>query len=190
MFPVSGLQLLVILFVAAVVVGPSRLPAVASTISRWVKASRRELAKLRATLDDEVGDELKDFDFSKLDVRQYDPRRMIREAVQEELDEWKELIRPLGTPSDTPATEQSVTADTFAAGASDHCDGTAISAQRRSTLSAARQPAARRVSHWWVSQQPTSRAATKRMRTARHRNSCHGQRRAEDDSASCARNPG
>lgn len=103
MFGISGLQLLLILFVIAVVVGPSRLPTVAATVTKWVKTSRVQLSKLRETLDDEVGEDLKDLDLSKLDVRQYDPRKLIREAVQEELDEWKELIRPLGTENPTPS---------------------------------------------------------------------------------------
>ncbi|MDO5728241.1 MAG: twin-arginine translocase TatA/TatE family subunit [Actinomycetaceae bacterium] len=117
MFGISGLQLLLILFVVAVVVGPSRLPTVAATITKWVKTSRVQLAKLRETLDEEVGEDLKDLDLSKLNVRQYDPRRMIREAVQEELDEWKQLVSPLGmdkpkpSPSRPPAPRSPAVSD-------------------------------------------------------------------------------
>lgn len=103
MFGISGLQLLLILFVISVVVGPSRLPTVAATVTKWVKTSRVQLSKLRETLDEEVGDDLKDLDLSKLNVRQYDPRKMIREAVQEELDEWKQLVSPLGMDKPKPS---------------------------------------------------------------------------------------
>lgn len=171
MFPVSGLQLLLILFVVAVVVGPSRLPAVASTITRWVKASRRELAKLRATLNDEVGDELKDLDLSKLDVRQYDPRRMIREAVQEELDEWKELIRPLGTESQQPSAARPVTPQMPSTGHIADQSSTSASAesQSRANFPAERRVRSRLTPRLRASQQPTSRSAALRIRNARNR---------------------
>lgn len=171
MFPVSGLQLLLILFVVAVVVGPSRLPAVAANVSRWVKASRRELAKLRATLNDEVGDELKDLDLSKLDVRQYDPRRMIREAVQEELDEWKELIRPLGTESDTTTPQEVVTSRTPSTGhiAEGAIGSSAISSRDSASHSAEIRKITRSTPRLRASQQPTARSAAQRIRNARRR---------------------
>lgn len=85
-----------ILLVITLVVGPSRLPAITETVTRWIKRLRIQLTKWRANLDAEIGDDLKGVDLSKLDPRLYDPRRMIREAVQEEMDEWKKLVGPLG----------------------------------------------------------------------------------------------
>lgn len=97
-----------ILVVAMLVVGPSRLPAVAANVTKLVKRTRVELTKWRAVLDSEMGEDFKQMDLSKLDPRQYDPRRLIREAVQEEMDEWKKLMNPLSDvsaqPSRTPRT--------------------------------------------------------------------------------------
>lgn len=101
MFGISGGELLVILVVIMIVVGPSRLPEVTATVAKWVKRARVQLTKIRQNLDDEVGEDLRDIDLTKLDPRQYDPRRMIREAVAEEMDEWKKLMSPLGQSAGT-----------------------------------------------------------------------------------------
>lgn len=87
---------MVILVVIMLVVGPSRLPKITETVTRWIKRLRIQLTKWRANLDSEIGEDFKDLDLTKLDPRQYDPRRLIREAVQEEMDEWKKLMGPLG----------------------------------------------------------------------------------------------
>lgn len=104
-FSISGGEFLVILVVIMLVVGPSRMPAVAKGVTRIVKSTRLQLTKWRASLDDQMGDDFKQVDLSKLDPRQYDPRRLIREAVQEEMDEWKKLMNPLAPmpPSSRPS---------------------------------------------------------------------------------------
>lgn len=90
--PISGAELIVILLVLTIIIGPSRMPEAAKSISKWIRAGRLQLAKLKAELN-ESGD-FSDIDFSALDPRQYDPRRLVKEAVAEELDEWKELLAP------------------------------------------------------------------------------------------------
>lgn len=92
---------MVILVVIMLVVGPSNLPKVTETVTRWIKRLRIQLTKWRANLDAEIGDDFKDVDLTKLDPRLYDPRRLIREAVQEEMDEWKKLMGPLGDQGST-----------------------------------------------------------------------------------------
>lgn len=108
-FSISGGEFLVILVVIMLVVGPSRMPAVAKGVTRIVKSTRLQLTKWRAALDDQMGDDFKQVDLSKLDPRQYDPRRLIREAVQEEMDEWKKLMNPLSPmpPSSRPSAPKS-----------------------------------------------------------------------------------
>lgn len=83
------------MLVLLVIIGPSRLPEVTNTLTKWVKNARVQLTKLRASLDGEVGDDLRNLDLSAFNVRQYDPRNVIRKAVQEELQEWKDLVNPL-----------------------------------------------------------------------------------------------
>lgn len=95
-FSISSGEFLVIFLVIMLVVGPSRLPAVAKNVTRFVKRARVQLTKWRQSLDSEIGDDFKQVDLTKLDPRLYDPRRLVREAVQEEMDEWKKLMNPLG----------------------------------------------------------------------------------------------
>lgn len=102
MFGISGPEILVISVVLLVIMGPSRLPEVTSTLTKWVKNARVQLTKLRANLDGEMGEDLRNLDLSVLNVRQYDPRNIIRQAVQEEMEEWRQLVNPLAPAKKTP----------------------------------------------------------------------------------------
>ncbi|WIK64700.1 twin-arginine translocase TatA/TatE family subunit [Gleimia hominis] len=115
MFGISGAEFLVIAVVIVVVVGPSRLPEVTRTLTRWVKKLRVQLTKVRASLDSEVGDDLRNMNLSALDVRQYDPRRIVREAVQEEMDEWRKLVGPFGQANASSQANAQATAHANAA---------------------------------------------------------------------------
>lgn len=92
--PISGAELIVILLVLTIIIGPSGMPQAAKSIATWIRAGRLQLAKLKAELN-ENGD-FDGIDFAALDPRQYDPRHLVKEAVAAELDEWKELLSPFG----------------------------------------------------------------------------------------------
>ncbi|MGC5165706.1 Sec-independent protein translocase protein TatB [Luteimicrobium sp. DT211] len=79
MADVNGGELLVILVVAIVVIGPTRLPRYAEEAGRWVRRARDVARGLRARVDDELGAD--GVDWSALDPRQYDPRRVVRDAL-------------------------------------------------------------------------------------------------------------
>lgn len=74
-------KLLVIAVIAVIIVGPERLPAVAETLGRWARRLRSFAGDARTRLKDELGEEFSEEDWRKLDPRQYDPRRIIREAL-------------------------------------------------------------------------------------------------------------
>jgi sec-independent protein translocase protein TatB len=78
-FGINGGELLVLLLVAAVVVGPERLPRYAEQLARWVRSWRATLMTARERLADELGEQ--DVDWTALDPRRYDPRRIVREAL-------------------------------------------------------------------------------------------------------------
>ncbi|MFW2513944.1 twin-arginine translocase TatA/TatE family subunit [Demequina sp. SO4-13] len=80
MFGINGGELLVLILIAIVVVGPERMPEYARQLREWVLGVRAAVDKGRAQLKAEVGD---DVDWEKLDPRQYDPRRIVREALYE-----------------------------------------------------------------------------------------------------------
>jgi sec-independent protein translocase protein TatB len=71
-------KVLVIGVIAAILIGPERLPRYAEGLARWTGRARDFLRGARTRVQEEVGD---DMDWRKLDPRQYDPRRIIREAL-------------------------------------------------------------------------------------------------------------
>ena len=78
-------KLLVIAVIAAFVVGPERLPKYAETLANVTKRARTWLSTARTRVKDEMGDDFDDLDWRTLDPRQYDPRRIIREALLDDV---------------------------------------------------------------------------------------------------------
>ncbi|WP_345803094.1 Sec-independent protein translocase TatB [Microbacterium sp. AZCO] len=74
-------KLLVIGVIAALLVGPERLPRYAETLARFTTRAREYLRGARDRVKEEMGDEFDDVDWRTLDPRRYDPRRIIREAL-------------------------------------------------------------------------------------------------------------
>lgn len=77
-------KLLIILVIAVFLIGPDRLPALAAQLARLVKTLRGFANGARDRMREEMGDEFDEVDWRKLDPRQYDPRRIIREALLED----------------------------------------------------------------------------------------------------------
>ncbi len=74
-------KLLVIAVIAAFLIGPERLPRYAEALARFTNRSREFLRGARTRVKEEMGPEFDEVDWRKLDPRQYDPRRIIREAL-------------------------------------------------------------------------------------------------------------
>lgn len=74
-------KILVILVVAALVIGPERLPRYAEGLARFVRSARDYLTTAKSRVKDEMGSDFDDVDWRTLDPRRYDPRRIIREAL-------------------------------------------------------------------------------------------------------------
>ncbi|WP_432564606.1 Sec-independent protein translocase family protein [Kineococcus sp. SYSU DK003] len=83
MFGINGGEFLVLLVVALVILGPERLPHYAEQLAGLVKSARRFAKGAQAQMREELGPEFDDIDWQKLDPRQYDPRRIVREALTE-----------------------------------------------------------------------------------------------------------
>jgi len=66
------------------VVGPEKLPALAQSFARFIARARSWVDGAKARVKEEMGDEFDDVEWRKLDPRQYDPRRIIREALLED----------------------------------------------------------------------------------------------------------
>lgn len=76
-------KLVIILVVAVVLLGPERLPRYATQLAGLVRSMRRIANNAGDRLRDELGPEFDDVDWRRLDPRQYDPRRIIRDALLE-----------------------------------------------------------------------------------------------------------
>ncbi|MGW9403088.1 Sec-independent protein translocase TatB [Arthrobacter sp. NPDC055585] len=91
MFGINGYELIILAILAVAILGPERLPEYASQLARLVRELRRMATGAREQLREEVGPEIDDVDWRKLDPRQYDPRRIIKEAL---LDDVEDAVRP------------------------------------------------------------------------------------------------
>ncbi len=80
-------KLLVIGIIALFLIGPDRLPAYSAQFGRLVRQLRDMASGAKDRMRDELGPDFDDMDWKKLDPRQYDPRRIIREALQESPEE-------------------------------------------------------------------------------------------------------
>ena len=102
MFGLSGEKLIILVIIAAFVLGPERLPQYAKQLANLIKSVRRMAEGAKDQLASELGPEYQDLDWKKLDPRQYDPRRIIREALVEDLN--PQVAAPVGAGLNAPKT--------------------------------------------------------------------------------------
>ncbi|GAB2852486.1 Sec-independent protein translocase TatB [Microbacterium insulae] len=74
-------KLLLIGVIAAFIVGPERLPRYAEALAGFTRRARDWVSSARTRVREEMGEDFDDVDWKTLDPRQYDPRRIIREAL-------------------------------------------------------------------------------------------------------------
>jgi sec-independent protein translocase protein TatB len=87
-------KLLIIGVIAVFLLGPERLPHYAAQLGRLVRSLRDLANGAKDRMREEMGPEFDDVDWKKLDPRQYDPRRIIREALSD-ADPFDEPQRPV-----------------------------------------------------------------------------------------------
>ncbi|MFF2632324.1 Sec-independent protein translocase TatB [Microbacterium sp. NPDC058021] len=80
-FGLTWEKLLLIAVIAGMLIGPERLPRYAEALARFTVRAREWVAGAKTRVQDEMGEGMEDVDWRKLDPRQYDPRRIIREAL-------------------------------------------------------------------------------------------------------------
>jgi sec-independent protein translocase protein TatB len=93
-------KLLVIGIIAVFLLGPDRLPYYASQLARLVRSLRDLANGAKDRMREEMGPDFDEVDWKKLDPRQYDPRRIIREALQE--DEPAPVVKPVSSSGPRP----------------------------------------------------------------------------------------
>lgn len=107
MFGLTFEKLLLIALLAAFIIGPTRLPDVARSVGRFVRGVRSLVDTAKAHAEREVGPLRSDWE--SLDLRQYDPRRIVRDALDERPDAGgvpvTEVAEPAAEPVDAPEPE-------------------------------------------------------------------------------------
>ncbi len=91
MFGIDGPEFVVILIVALVIMGPEHVAGALKAFRKLVEAARRWSARLRAESSNDLSGVLpQGLDLPTFDLSQYDPRAMVRQAVQQEMHAWME----------------------------------------------------------------------------------------------------
>jgi sec-independent protein translocase protein TatB len=88
---INAPEFLVIALIALLVIGPERLPHYAAQLGRLAREARRMASGAKQQVREELGPDFDDIDWQKLDPRQYDPRRIVREALT---DAWEDDEEP------------------------------------------------------------------------------------------------
>ncbi len=110
MLGMNGGELLIIAVIALLVIGPERLPGYAQQLARLVREMRKMATGARDQVRAELGPEFDDVDWKKLDPRQYDPRRIVREALQDAWDDPDEVDAAKPGSARSEAAEEGVPA--------------------------------------------------------------------------------
>lgn len=118
-FDINGFELLIILVLAVVLIGPDRLPEYVNGLRSISRRLRSFIHDGRSALRDEFGE---DIDWSQYDPRQYDPRRIVREAL---LEDDETSASPRRQRRASSGSTPSVAVPAMAAGASAVLGGTA-----------------------------------------------------------------
>ena len=86
-----GGEIVLLILAALILLGPSRLPGYAAKLGQGVRYLRDLAEGAKGQIEEELGPTFQEIDWRQLAPRQYDPRRIVREA--------------LTTPSPRPADE-------------------------------------------------------------------------------------
>lgn len=76
-----GGEIVLIIIAALVILGPQRLPEYAAKLAHGVRYLRDLAEGAKGQIKAELGPGFEDVDWRQLDPRQYDPRRIVREAL-------------------------------------------------------------------------------------------------------------
>jgi sec-independent protein translocase protein TatB len=85
-FGINGAELIILIILAVLVLGPEKLPEYTRKLTEWIRTLRRMAEGAKVQFKDETGTDFDEIDWRRYDPRQYDPRRIIREALADPVD--------------------------------------------------------------------------------------------------------
>lgn len=77
----NGGEFLLLIVLALIILGPDKLPEYAAKLGQFVRSARDLAEGAKSQIKEEMGPGFEDVDWRALDPRQYDPRRIVREAL-------------------------------------------------------------------------------------------------------------
>ena len=101
LFDIHGWQSVIIAVIAMLLIGPERLPGYVAKLRAWIRDLRSLAEGAKDQLREQMGPEFDDVDWKAYDPRQYDPRRIVREALFE--DQEAGVARAAGSSGMPPA---------------------------------------------------------------------------------------
>ena len=90
---INGGEILLLVLIAILVLGPNRMPEYAAKLARGIRQARVMAEGAKGQLKEQLGPEYKDVNWRQYDPRQYDPRRIVRQALIEPIDEAVAPVR-------------------------------------------------------------------------------------------------
>lgn len=82
MLNIGGGEFFLLAVLAVFIIGPKNLPAYAAKLGDMVRSMRDMAEGAKTQIKEEMGPSFNDVDWRQLDPRQYDPRRIVREALK------------------------------------------------------------------------------------------------------------
>lgn len=82
-FNLGSGEIVLLVVLGVIILGPRNLPRYAAQLADWARQLRDLAEGAKTQIRQEMGPAFDDVDWSQLDPRQYDPRRIVREALRE-----------------------------------------------------------------------------------------------------------
>ena len=86
-FGINGGELIILIVLALLLLGPEKIPEYLRKLREWVHKVRVLAEGAKEQFKEETGTDFDEVDWQKYDPRQYDPRRVIREALSEPIED-------------------------------------------------------------------------------------------------------
>lgn len=87
MLDINGGEFIVLALLAALLLGPDRLPELARQAARLIRRGKDYATGASAQMKDEMGVDLDGVDWKRYDPRQYHPRRIVQNALSDAFDD-------------------------------------------------------------------------------------------------------
>jgi len=101
---INGEELILLIIIAVIVIGPERLPTYAEQLGQLVRNLKKMATGATERVKEELGEEAEDLDLSQFDPRKYDPRRIVREALTDDVLPASRPARPARTTGSRPVS--------------------------------------------------------------------------------------